>query len=353
MESLTTEGQAIFDTISSTTVANHAQQKKEISDLIVQAVNAAMDSTVHASIDKAVDTMQVYADGVESTLQQRITNLQEQVGLAAHTSDPDPRTKAPGGDAETGLDGRHSSSTTRGPSLKSSGLYIPPPARGIRQNHTSVQAPRSFDVHDEYPDSPPRGRVPRIDFPKFDGENPQLWQIRCEDFFELYDTSPRLWVKLAFMQFTSPAARWLNSIKSFIRKLTWEEFCQEVLLRFGRNQHQSLIRCIYKFVQTGSVEEYVSQLSELVDQLAAYEAKPDPLHYVTRFLEGLKPAVRVLVAVQLPQDLDTSYYIALVQEEVGDGFTILNSSTTPVPRKQFVPQAIVAKPMDDRSLSCP
>lgn len=96
--------------------------------------------------------------------------------------------------------------------------------------------------------------------------------------------------------------------------------------RFGKNQHQSLIRKVYKLVQTGTVEEYVNQFSELIDQLAAYETQTDQLHYVTRFMEGLKPSVRLLVVVQLPQDLDTAYTIALVQEEVGDGFTTLNSS---------------------------
>jgi hypothetical protein len=87
----------------------------------------------------------------------------------------------------------------------------------------------------------------------------------------VYETSPHLWVKLASMQFIGPASLWLNSIQSIICKLTWTEFCQEVVVRFGRNQHQSLIRLLYKLVQTGSVEDYVNQFAELIDQLAAYE----------------------------------------------------------------------------------
>jgi hypothetical protein len=73
------------------------------------------------------------------------------------------------------------------------------------------------------------------------------------------------------------------------------------------------------------VLQYVTQFAELVHQLAAYESTTDQLHYITRFMEGLKPHVRLLVAIQLPQDLDTAYTIALVQEEVGDGSTLLNS----------------------------
>jgi hypothetical protein len=219
----------------------------------------------------------------------------------------------------------------------------------MRHNRSSAQAPRSFDV-DDGPDSPPRGRVPRVDFPKSDGENPRLWQTRCEDYFELYDTSPNLWVKIASMQFHGPASRWLNSVQSAIRKFTWPEFCQEVTIHFGRNQHQSLIRRLYKLVQTGSVEEYVNQFAELIDQLAAYENKPDPLHYVTRFLEGLKPSVRMLVAIQLPPDLDTAYTIALVQEEVGDGYTVLNSPIAAVARKAYVSQGQAVKQFDDHAM---
>jgi hypothetical protein len=85
------------------------------------------------------------------------------------------------------------------------------------------------------------------------------------------------------------------------------EFCQEVVFLFGRNQHQFLIRHMYKLTQTGLVEEYVHQFAELVDQLSTYEPLPDPLNYVTRFIDGLKPTVCVLVAVQLQEDPQTAY----------------------------------------------
>lgn len=41
------------------------------------------------------------------------------------------------------------------------------------------------------------------------------------------------------------------------------------------------------------------------------------MHYVTRFMEGLKPAVRVVVGIQQPPDLDTAYQLALLHEELG------------------------------------
>lgn len=63
-----------------------------------------------------------------------------------------------------------------------------------------------------------------------------------------------------------------------------------------------------------------------MDQLAAYEPNPDMMHYTTRFIDGLKSVVHIIVAVQRPPDLDSAYCIASVQEEVGAGDTKINSS---------------------------
>lgn len=84
---------------------------------------------------------------------------------------------------------------------------------------------------------------------------------------------------------------------------------------------------MFHIAQITTVEDYVSRFSARVDQIAAYETKLDPLHYTSRFLDGLKPAVRVLVAIQQPSDLDTAYTLALLYEELGDGCTPLNSNS--------------------------
>jgi hypothetical protein len=157
-----------------------------------------------------------------------------------------------------------------------------------------------------------------MDFPKFSGENPKFWQARSEDYFAMFDTDPDLWIAVAAMQFEGDAAQWMSSVQHKFVRATWQEFCVEVLCRFGKNQHQSLVRKLYCLRQTGTVAAYITAFSALMDQLTAYEPNPDMLHYTTRFIDGLKPAVRLLVAVQRPIDLDTAYSIALVQEELGD-----------------------------------
>jgi hypothetical protein len=73
------------------------------------------------------------------------------------------------------------------------------------------------------------------------------------------------------------------------------------------------------------MEDYVQRFSALVDAISAYETHPDPLHYLTRFLDGLKPAVRVLVAIQQPADLDAAFTMALLYDELGEGMDSIAS----------------------------
>ena len=68
----------------------------------------------------------------------------------------------------------------------------------------------------------------------------------------------------------------------------------------------------------------MERFADLCDQLSAYEEAPNSLHYTTRFLDGLKPGVRIAVALQKPRDLDAAYDLALLHEELGEGITPLN-----------------------------
>ena len=99
---------------------------------------------------------------------------------------------------------------------------------------------------------------------------------------------------------------------------------------FLTNQHQILVRRLFHISQTTSVEDYIQRFSELVDQITAYEPRPDPVQYTSRFLDGLKPTVRVLVAIQQPTTLESAYSLALLYEELGDGSTPMNSPSTPI-----------------------
>jgi hypothetical protein len=65
------------------------------------------------------------------------------------------------------------------------------------------------------------GNLPKMQFPLFDGENPKLWQSRCEDYFLMYNVDQTLWIKIASMNFNGAAARCLQSVESKLAQSSW------------------------------------------------------------------------------------------------------------------------------------
>lgn len=174
-------------------------------------------------------------------------------------------------------------------------------------------------------DTSPPG--PRVELPQFDGANPKLWQRRCVECFQRWQSPAHLWVSYASSLFIGDAANWLKSYLQQTSKPIWADFAAAVMTRFSRNQHQILLRRLFHISQTTTVEDYVRCFAQLVDHIASYETRPDPVHYTTRFLDGLKRSVRVLVTVQQPPDLDTAYSFALLYEGLGHGITPLNCAS--------------------------
>jgi hypothetical protein len=70
--------------------------------------------------------------------------------------------------------------------------------------------------------------------------------------------------------------------------------------------------------QSSTVIDYVERFSTLFNQLKAYQPNPDLHYYTTRFVDGLRHDIRMVVALQHPFDLDTAYTLALLQEEMAD-----------------------------------
>lgn len=159
-------------------------------------------------------------------------------------------------------------------------------------------------------------KLPKMNFPHFDGENPKLWPARSEDYFDMYQISCCFWVCVASMHFSGPAACWLQSIEHKVVEIPWSQFCALVLDRFGRDQHETLICQLFHIAQNGTVAEYVEQFSELVDQLRAYASVTDPLYYTMRFIDGLRPDIKSSIIVQRPKDLDTVVVLAFLQDVV-------------------------------------
>jgi hypothetical protein len=70
-----------------------------------------------------------------------------------------------------------------------------------------------------------QGRLPKLQYLVFMGEDPQLWRSRCENYFDMYGVESSMWVRVAYMHMEGAVARWFQSVEHKVRQVLWSEFC--------------------------------------------------------------------------------------------------------------------------------
>jgi hypothetical protein len=153
---------------------------------------------------------------------------------------------------------------------------------------------------------------PSLQFPVFDGDNPQMWQTLAEQYFAMFSVHESHWVPMAILNFTRSPKIWLHSVRKKTAGFTCESFCTLLSTRFGRDKHQLLIRQFYSLKQLDSVADYIERFETLMNNLMAYCDAIHPSYFLARFIVGLRSDIRVVVMVQRPPDLDSACALALL-----------------------------------------
>ena len=237
--------------------------------------------------------------------------------------------------------------------------------------------PPDHNRTNHYPPDPnylynPNGKLPKVPFPRFDGDNPRHWKTRAEKYFKMYFVHQSEWINVSEMHFDGAASLWYQSVEAQVPEWSWEDFCAQIHDRFDRDRHELLIRQIFHINQSSTVFDYLARFSELVDQLKVYSPSRDPLFYTMRFIDGLRPDIKSVVHMHRPKDLETAATLALLQEEMagnvpvkpprhGDWHYSVRSSTStkgslplpPPPRQDRGPPATAPReaPTNDAKLA--
>jgi uncharacterized protein YhaN len=95
--------------------------------------------------------------------------------------------------------------------------YLDPPPKFHSQRHIGSSGPAIVNTI---------GRWPKLPFPKFEGDNPKLWQSRCENYFDMSRIDKSNWVRISAMYFDGPTARWMQSIENRANSASWDTFCK-------------------------------------------------------------------------------------------------------------------------------
>lgn len=157
--------------------------------------------------------------------------------------------------------------------------------------------------------------LPKIEFPKFDGDNPRLWRDRCEMYFDVYAVSAAMKTRFAALNFVGAAALWLQSVERRGRITDWEKFYQLGFQKYDRDQYKNQLRQLDSLQQTGTVAEYQAKFEQLSHGILQYNESYDDTYFVTRFVGGLKEEIRAAIALHRPPDVDSASALALLQEQ--------------------------------------
>jgi hypothetical protein len=154
-------------------------------------------------------------------------------------------------------------------------LGIPESAPGSGAIQTRLPTPSCFrniprDDQVIHQQESVRAPAPKIEFPKFDGENPKLWQQQCGTYLEVFRVQPCLHTRYAALGFQGKAALWFQGVEAKGRVEEWDHMCRLVHDYFGKNQEASYRHQMRILQQTGSVPEYWDKFSRLRHQLLVY-----------------------------------------------------------------------------------
>ncbi|KAH7520728.1 hypothetical protein FEM48_Zijuj08G0176100 [Ziziphus jujuba var. spinosa] len=89
----------------------------------------------------------------------------------------------------------------------------------------------------------------KIDFPRFNSEDPNGWIYRCEQYFKFKLVEESQQVQLASFHLDGLAIQWYHWLGKFRGPLTWNEFTRAVLHRFGPTDYDNPFEALARLKQ--------------------------------------------------------------------------------------------------------
>jgi len=180
--------------------------------------------------------------------------------------------------------------------------------RDAREDRREVRDEDNQDLfHD---DRRIQGRTLRLDFPRFDGDNPSGWSYKVNQFFDYYQTPLYQRVRMASFHMEGEALVWFQDADEAGQFPTWDAFLQALLTRFG-SVYDDPMESLVKLRQTTTVSKYTTQFEALSNRLRGISDK----NCLSCFLSGLKDEIRLPLRMLNLVTLAAAFGLAKLQEE--------------------------------------
>ena len=125
------------------------------------------------------------------------------------------------------------------------------------------------------------GRMAKIEFPKFNGEDVKGWIFRCKQFFRIDGVEEEMKVELASMHLYDKALTWHQQyLKKYGEGTLWEQYEEKLLERFGAIYEDPMGE-LMNLKRDSSVQHYQEVFEELLNRVDLPE-----LYDVSLFMGG-------------------------------------------------------------------
>lgn len=248
------------------------------------------------------------------------------------------------------------------PSVAMPDKTTPPMGQGTHQAPLHLE-----EIEDEYeleanfrrsrPATPVEGRrniltvqPAKLNLSEFEGDDPDSWIQNLEQYFAAARTPIEHRTELAVSYLKGPAVQWWRGTGYAPSNVPWHKFCSYLSDRFALDYVCDIVSSFHATQQTCTIAVYVEQFEKLMNVMRRENpAIPDD-YYVTSFLSGLNPYIKIHVECFKPNNMQTAVWYARRMEKAQAADPV--RPYVPQPRRQAVfeaPKEALPQPLQNRN----
>ncbi|GJR80110.1 hypothetical protein Tco_0150895 [Tanacetum coccineum] len=153
------------------------------------------------------------------------------------------------------------------------------------------------------------GRLAKVEFPKFHGDDVRGWVFRCEQFFLIDNTPPEEKVRIVSVHLFDKALLWQRQcIKTMGENVVWDVY-KEAIIQRSRSVFEDPMAELKNATYDKSAKEY----QDLFDTLLC-RADVSEVHALSLYLGGLPTELEMSVRMFKQKKLSDVYCLTTLQE---------------------------------------
>ncbi|XP_026409962.1 uncharacterized protein LOC113305068 [Papaver somniferum] len=190
----------------------------------------------------------------------------------------------------------------------------PNPERDIG-SHNDTYLDTNFFHHPPLFFHTPHYRIPKLDFPCFDGDNPRGWIQKSERYFHLNNIEERLKVNIAAIYSEGKAEKWFLNFQVNRPRITWSDLVLHLCSRFENPIEENFMGSFNKIIQSSTVDDYYEEFESLKALILNMNPSLTETYFFMSFLSGLKEEIGKSVSMFQSATLSEAFFPSRLQEQ--------------------------------------